>query len=67
MREIFNGTLIFQQSSMICKLAATLEGILLPSNMVAKTIFFLFLVGRLIVTLTCAVNVTTSSFQHYFP
>ena len=36
MREIFNGTLIFQQSSMICKLAAMLEGILLPSNMVAK-------------------------------
>ena len=65
MREIFNGTLIFQQSSMICKLAAMLEGILLPSNMVAKTTFCLYLVKRLIVTLRCAVNVTTSSFQHF--
>ena len=42
-----------------------LEGILLPSNMAAKTTFWLYLVKRLIVTLRCAVNVTTSSFQHF--
>ena len=50
---------------MICKLAAMLEGILLPSNMVAKTTFCLYLVKHLIVMLRCAVNVTTSSFQHF--
>ena len=49
-REIFYGTLIFQQSSMIC--------ILLPSNMAAKTTFCLYLVKRLIVTLKCDENVT---------
>ena len=41
------------------------DGILLPSNMAAKTNFCLYLVQRLIVTLRCAVNVTTSSFQHF--
>ena len=46
-------------------LAAMLEGILLPSNMVAKTTFCLYLVERLLVTLRCAVNITTSSFQHF--
>ena len=46
-------------------LAAMLEGILLPSNMAAKTTFCLYLVKRLIVTLRCPVNVTTSSFQHF--
>ena len=34
-----------------------LEGILLPSNMAAKTTFCLDLVKRLIVTLRCVVNV----------
>ena len=42
-----------------------LEGILLPSNMAAKTTFCLYLVKRLIVTLRCAVNVTTSSLQQF--
>ena len=46
-------------------LAAMLEGILVPSNMAAKTPFCFYLVKRLIVTLRCAVNVTTSSFQHF--
>ena len=46
-------------------LAAMLEGILLPSNMAAKTTFCLHLVKRLIVTLRCAVNVATSFFQHF--
>ena len=46
-------------------LAAMLEGILLPSNMAAKTTFFLYLVKRFIVSLRCSVNVTTSSFQHF--
>ena len=49
-REIFYGTLMFQQSSMIC--------ILLPSNMAAKTTFCLYLVKRLIVTLKRDENVT---------
>ena len=43
-----------------------LEGILLPSNMAAKTTFCLYLVKRLIVTFRCTGNVTTSSF-HQFP
>ena len=43
--------------------AAMLEGILLPSNMVAKTTFCLYLVKHLIVMLRCAVNVTRSSFN----
>ena len=64
LREIFYGTLIFQQSSVIY-MAAMLEGILLPSNTAAKTTFCLYLVKRLIVTLRCAINVTTSSFQHF--
>ena len=42
-------------------------GMLLPSNMVAKTTFCLYLVRCLIVTHRCALNVTTSSFQNYFP
>ena len=42
-------------------LAAMLEGIL----MAAKTTFCLYLVKRLIVTLRCAVNVPTSTFQHF--
>ena len=46
-------------------LADVLEGILLPSNMAAKTTFCLYLVKRLIFTLRCALNVTTSSFQHF--
>ena len=94
---ILYGTLIFQQSNVICigrhatsspgrfslalqggpppppkqeksalgtRLASMLEGILLPSNMAAKTTFCLCLVKRLIVTLRCAVNVTIASFQH---
>ena len=46
-------------------LAAMLEGILLPSNMATKPTFCLYLVKRLVVTLRCAVNVTTSSFQQF--
>ena len=66
LREIFYGTLIFQQNSMTCfGRHVVLEGILLPSNIAAKTTFFLYLVKRLIVSLRCAVNVTTSSFQHF--
>ena len=34
-------------------------------HMAAKTAFCLYLVKRLIVTLRCAVNVTTSSFQQF--
>ena len=63
LREIFYGTLIFNKVVWFA-LAAMLEGILLPSNMAAKTSFCLDLVKRLIVTLRCAVNVPTSTFQH---
>ena len=64
LRDIFYGTLIFQQSSLF-PLAAMLEGILLPSDMTAKTTFCLYFVKRLIVTLSCVVNVTKYSFQHF--
>ena len=46
-------------------LATMLEGILFPSNMVAKTTYCLYLVKRLIVMLRCAVNITTSSFSTF--
>ena len=46
-------------------IAVMLEGILLPSNMEAKTAFCLYLVKRLIVALRCVVNVTTSSFPTF--
>ena len=46
-------------------LATMLEGIPLPSNMADKTTLYLYLVKRLIVTLRCAENVTTSSFQQF--
>ena len=65
LREIFYGTLIFQQSSMICIGRHVGGHILLPSNMAAKTNFCLYLVKRLIVPLRCAVNITTVSFQHF--
>ena len=64
LREIFYGTLIFNKVVWFI-LAAMLEGILLPSNMAAKTTFCLYLVKGLMVTLRCAVNFTTSSFQHF--
>ena len=64
LRVVFYGTLIFQQSSMIC-IGRHVGGIPLPFNMAARTTFSLYLVKRLIVTLRCAVNVTTSSFQHF--
>ena len=64
LREIFYGTLIFNKVVWFV-LAAMLEGILLSSNMAAKTTFCLYLVKSLIVTLRCAVNVTTSYFQHF--
>ena len=65
LREIFYGTLIFQQSSMIligCHVGGYIP---LPSNMAAKTTFSLYLVKCVIVMLKCAVNVTTSSFQQF--
>ena len=39
-------------------MATMLDGTPLPSNMVAKTSFCLYLVKRLIVTLRCAENAT---------
>ena len=62
-REIFYGTLIFNKVAWFV-LAAVLEGILLPSNMAAKTTFCVYLVKCLIVKFRCAINVTTSFFQH---
>ena len=63
-REIFMALWFFNKVVWFV-LAAMLEGILLPSNMAAKTTFCLYLVKRLIVTLRCAVNVPTSTFQHF--
>ena len=64
LREIFYGTLIFQQSSMIC-IGRHVGGHALASNMAAKTTFCLYHVKRMIVALRCAVNATISSFQHF--
>ena len=64
LREIFMALWFFHKVVWFV-LAATLEGILLPSNMAAKTNFCLWLVKYLLVMLKCAVNVTTSSFQHF--
>ena len=64
LREIFYGTLIFQQSSTIC-IGRHVGGHTLASNMAAYTTFCLYLVKRLIVTLRCDVNVATSYFQHF--
>ena len=58
-------TLWFLNKVVWLVLAAKLEGILLPSNMAVKTTFCIYLVKRLLVTLRCPVNVTTSSFQHF--
>ena len=54
LRKIFYGTLTFQQSSMIC------IGRLVGGHTLALQH------GSLRVTLRCAVNVTTSSFQVIF-
>ena len=50
LREIFYGTLIFQQSCMIC-IGRHVGGHILPSNMKVKTTLCLYLVKCLIVTL----------------
>ena len=63
LREIFYGTLIFPQSSIIC-ICPHVGGHTLAPNMADKTTFCLDLVKRLIVTLRCVVNVPTSTFQH---
>ena len=64
LREIFYGTLIFEQSSMIC-IGCHVGGHTLAFQGGSKTTFCLYLVKRLIVMLRCAVNVTTSSFEHF--
>ena len=63
LREIFYGTLIFQQSSMICIGRHVGEHTLALQH--GGQNHFLLSVKCLIVTLRCAVNVTTSSFQHF--
>ena len=65
LREISYGTLIFQQSNIIC-IGSHVGGHTLALQHGAKTTFCLiYLVKRLTVTLRCAANVTTSSFQHF--
>ena len=61
LRDIFYGTLIFQQSSMIC-IGRHVGGHTLALQ---HGTFCLYLVKLVIVTLRCAVNATTSSFQHF--
>ena len=68
LRETFHGTLIFQQSSMIC-IGRHVGRHTLSFEHGGQNYFLLiscYLVKCLIVMLRCAVNVTTSSFQ-YFP
>jgi len=62
--EIFNCTLIFQQSSMIC-LGRHVGGHALALQHDGQNYFLLSLVKCLIVTFRCAINVTTSSLQHF--
>ena len=64
LREIFYGTLIFQQSSMIC-IGRHVEGHTLALQHSGQTTFSLCLVKRVIVMLWCAVNVGT--YFQYFP
>ena len=59
--EIFYGTLIFQQGSMIC-IGHHVGGHTLALQHGGQNLYF---VKRWLVTLRCAVNVTTSSFQHF--
>ena len=67
---MFYGTLIFQQSSMIC-IGHHVGGHTLALQHGGQNYFlnslYMYLLNRLIVTgtLRCAVNVTTSSFQHF--
>ena len=63
LREIFHGTSIFQQSSMIC-ISHHVGGHTLDLQHSGQT-FCLCLVKRLLVTFRCAVNVTTSSFSTF--
>ena len=63
-REIFMALWFFNKVVWFV-LAAMLEGILLPSNMAAKTTSSLYLVKRVIVMLRCAVNIGT--YFQYFP
>ena len=65
LREIFFALWFLNKVVWFAWLASMLEDLLLPSNMAAKTTFCLHLVKRWIVTLRCAVNFTTSSFQHF--
>ena len=64
LREIFHGTLIFQQSSMIC-IGRHVGGHAFALQHGGQNYFRLYLVQRFIVTLRCAVNVITSSVQHF--
>ena len=61
LREIFYGTLIFEQGSMICigHVGHTLHTY--PPTWRPKLLF----VKRFIVTLRCPENVNTSSFQQF--
>ena len=63
-REIFMALWFFNKVVWFV-LAAMLEGLLLPSNMAAKTTSSLYLVKRVIVMLRCAVNIGT--YFQYFP
>ena len=65
LREILNISVWFFRKVVWFVLATMLEGMLLPSNTAAKTTSCLYLVQRFLVTLRCAVNVITSSFQHF--
>ena len=65
LREIFYSTLIFQQSSMICT-GRHVGGHSLALQHGGQNYFLLISCQRLIVTLRCAVNITTLSFHYIF-
>ena len=61
-RQMFYGTLIFQQSMYDFYWPPCWRAYYCPTT---KTTFSLYLVKHLIVVLRCAVNIITSSFQHF--
>ena len=61
LREIFYGTLIFQQSSTIC-IGRHVGGRTLALQHGGQTSFCLYLVKRLIVTLRCAIIISSLNF-----
>ena len=63
-RRLYSGYDFLAKYSMICS-GRHVGGHTLALQHGSQNYFFLYLVKYLLVTLRCAVNVTTSSFQHF--